>query len=529
MALKDHLTTVSPLTVVLFATLLAAVLNVIYYQRTTARRRRDLIKQHGCKPAYQYPHKGITGKFFGLDAIGDMVAAAKRGEMLEFARRRNFGTGHKTLKMRSLRNDIIMTIEPENVKTVLATRFPDYDLGSTRRDSFVPLFGHGIFATDGARWERSRALIRPNFVRQQVADVDMFETHVSHMINNIPKDGSTIDLQEQFFGLTMDSATEFLFGKSTNSLVNGGGIRERNFVKAYTYATDHVSKSFRTAGLNNWIPDSRYRSSVKTIHSFADEIIAEALQRRRQQLDLEKQPVPPTPLTPTGTGKSHTRYTFLSELISMTQDPYTLRSELLNVLLAGRDTTAGLLSNTWHVLSTRPDIWAKLKAEVDTLNGEKPDYPKIKEMKYLRWLLNESLRLMPVVPGNSRQAIRDTVLPLGGGEDGKSPVLIKKGQVVAYSPWSMHRRVDYYGEDALEFKPERWESLRPGWEYLPFNGGPRICIGQQYALLEAGYTTVRLVQAFKRCESRGEVWREGLSITLYAGSGCWVGLSEEGE
>ena len=80
---------------------------------------------------------------------------------------------------------------------------------------------------------------------------------------------------------------------------------------------------------------------------------------------------------------------------------------------------------------------------------------------------------------------------------------------MAYSTYSMHRRQDYYGADSEEFRPERWETLRPGWEYLPFNGGPRICLGQQYALTEAGYVTVRLIQEFKGLESRDpEVWSE---------------------
>ena len=93
-----------------------------------------------------------------------------------------------------------------------------------------------------------------------------------------------------------------------------------------------------------------------------------------------------------------------------------------------------------------------------------------------------------IVPENSRQAVQDTVLPLGGGEDGKSPALIKKGQLLAWSSYSMHRREDLYGEDAAEFKPERWlddadeKGLRVGWEYLPFNGGPRICIGRESTL-----------------------------------------------
>jgi cytochrome P450 len=92
----------------------------------------------------------------------------------------------------------------------------------------------------------------------------------------------------------------------------------------------------------------------------------------------------------------------------------------------------------------------------------------------------------------------------------------------------MHRRKDLYGEDANEFHPERWETLRPGWEYLPFNGGPRICLGQQYALTEAGYVTSRLCQEFKKIESRdplGGVWKEAITLTLCSHNGTQVSLT----
>ena len=118
------------------------------------------------------------------------------------------------------------------------------------------------------------------------------------------------------------------------------------------------------------------------------------------------------------------------------------------------------------------------------------------------------------------------MLPLGGGSDGKSPVHVEKGTLVLYNIYVMHRRKDLYGPDAEEFRPERWETLRPGWEYLPFNGGPRICPGQQYALTEAGYVTVRLLQEFKAIESRDpNGWEELVTFTTTSKNGTKVSLT----
>jgi len=175
------------------------------------------------------------------------------------------------------------------------------------------------------------------------------------------------------------------------------------------------------------------------------------------------------------------------------------------------------------------------------------------------------------------------VLPLGGGPDGKDPLFVRKGTLVAYSLWTMHRRKDYFGEDVEVFRPERWETLRPGWEYLPFNGGPRICLGrefthplfsrapflvfpvssvkagsyyheryhgghatlsfsfvyipsptstpltrslEQYALTEASYVTTRILQEFASIESRDPgPWQEGITLTLTSANGTKVALT----
>lgn len=334
----------------------------------------------------------------------------------------------------------------------------------------------GIFTLNGAGWVHSREMLRPNFAKSQVADLGTFERHVAKLITLIPRDGSTIDLSDLFFRLTMDSATEFLFGESAETLGDGGG---QAFADAFTHSQVIIGNLFRYGPLYKLFPGyKQYRKDEKLVHDFADHYVQIGL-KKRDQILTEK----------AGAEKGK-RYYFIDELVSQTADPLRIRSECLNILLAGRDTTASLLTNLWHILSVRPDLWAKLKSEISHLDGQAPTFDQIKELKFLRALMNESLRLHPVVPGNSREALEDTTLPFGGGPDAMSPLFVPKGGIVAWSVWTMHRRKDYYGEDAEDFRPERWlddpvtgkKGLRPGWEYLPFNGGARICLGQRKAL-----------------------------------------------
>jgi cytochrome P450 len=124
-----------------------------------------------------------------------------------------------------------------------------------------------------------------------------------------------------------------------------------------------------------------------------------------------------------------------------------------------------------------------------------------------------------------RYANRNTTLPVGGGPDGKSPVFVAKGQLIVYGVFSLHRRKDLYGEDADEYRPERWDGLRVNYEYLPFSAGPRVCIGKQFALTEAAYALVRLVQEFEGIESRDSTpWLERFHLTLSSNSGVQVAL-----
>jgi cytochrome P450 len=137
-----------------------------------------------------------------------------------------------------------------------------------------------------------------------------------------------------------------------------------------------------------------------------------------------------------------------------------------------------------------------------------------------------ALRLLPPIPANLRVAMRDTWLPTGGGPSGRSPIFVARGDAVSYVVNSMHQRKDIFGEDAEEFRPERWQHLSPGWGFLPFNGGPRICLGQQYSLTSAMYTVARMAQTVRRLEYRGNGWVEGLRIGYYNAEGVPVTIQK---
>lgn len=146
--------------------------------------------------------------------------------------------------------------------------------------------------------------------------------------------------------------------------------------------------------------------------------------------------------------------------------------------VAGRDTTASLLGFLFLMLSQHQDVLLKLRKttieEFGTYKStDKISFSSLKSCSYLQWCMNETLRLFPTVPINSRRSVRDTTLPRGGGPDGLSPLFVPKGTETNYSVYAMHRNKDIWGPDAEEFKPERWNGKKPGFEYLPFNGGPR--------------------------------------------------------
>lgn len=178
------------------------------------------------------------------------------------------------------------------------------------------------------------------------------------------------------------------------------------------------------------------------------------------------------------------RFVLLNELAKETRDPLTLRNEVLNVLHAARDTTAALQGWVFYFLARRPDIFSKLRREVlETFPDQRSDeitFTKLWSQSCMLSVINETIRYVGIVPMNERAAVVDTTLPRGGGPDGEAPIFIPKGTQVLVPTYTMQHRADIWGSDVEEYRPERWEGRKFGWDFVPFGGGARQCIGRKY-------------------------------------------------
>ena len=362
----------------LLASIFFYVIYRVHWELTTGASRRALIKKHGCEPIKRNPdYNYFPNNVIGYRTLLENIAGINQHNFLELIRNRYIRLGNNTMMQRMIFTDMIQTIEPDNLKTMLSVNFKDFSLGDRRTSALIPFLGHGIFSTDGVAWQHSREMLRPNFTRSQVGDLTIFETHVSQLIKNLPRNGATVDLQELFFQLTMDSATEFLFGESTNCLGSAASSSNMKFPECWNRGQEAVAERSRSGKLGKLLNNrAQFQKDTQFVHDFADKFVRKGLELRKD-MDVEK-------------AEDEGRYIFLNELVKQTSDPVQIRSELLNILLAGRDTTASLLSNVWFILARRPDIWQKLRTEVDALDGEPPTYQQIKDMKYLRAVLNES-------------------------------------------------------------------------------------------------------------------------------------------
>ncbi|KAM5534915.1 hypothetical protein V8D89_011470 [Ganoderma adspersum] len=451
------------------------------------------------------------------------------------------------------------------LKTILATQFQEFEKGNNFKIALQDVLGEGVFNADGDMWKFHRAMTRPYFTRDRISHFEMFDRHADFAIKKMKarfRNGHALDFQDLISRFTLDSATEFLFGHCVHSLKDD---------LPYTY-NDRPSPAVAAPSKGAAARFSEAFSDVQLALAFRlrtgwtwafKEIWKGQTDDHMEVVDAYLQPIleeavkknPSVVCKTEKASEDDDDETLLDHLVKQTQDPKVLHDETLNIMIAGRDTTAATLTFAVYLLCLYPHVFQKLRAEVMEKIGptQMPNFDDIRTMKYLRAVINETLRLYPIVPFNVRVATKDTTIP--NPVPSKPPIFVPTGTAVTYSVFMMHRRKDYWGPDAAHFDPDRFVDERLNkyftgnpFIFLPFNAGPRICLGQQFAYNEMSFFLIRLLQNFSHMEldlnaqspdarppaewlsHEGHRGKEKIfpktHLTLYVLGGLWVKMTE---
>ncbi|KAK3898459.1 oxidoreductase-like protein [Staphylotrichum tortipilum] len=491
------------------------------------------------------PKKG----FLGMGRLGDGLRASREDRGPQYvieAIDSEMGKDVHTVAVPMFGYQLIVSRDPTNIQHVLAGDTDHWDISEHRAESWKPLVGHGIFTSRGMDWRTSRGLVRPQFAKQQIYDLDLFERHVQLLFGAIDKhstnddvDGSkgwtaAFDLQPLFYNFTLDVVTEMLFGYSAHSQDPSKRFDIPDFALYGAPDFENIGKHMdagkawiETRGAfwkYRWLlPSGQFKKHCRALHEFADWFVRRCIRLGDQFLDeLEKHP---------GGIPNSERFVLLHELSKVTHDREELRSQPLNILTAGRDTTAALLGWIFYFLCRHPEVWDKLRDEVIKLFGpyvpgkpSRTDPGRLLKMPYMMAVVNETLRMAPVVPLNDRVAVHHTVLPTGGGPNRDRPIFVPKGTQILIPTYALGMRPDDWGHDTVhKYLPERWmepdRTCGLGYEFIPFGGGVRQCLGRKYfrgpaplrvsmltpaseelARLKTAYVVVRILQRYDRAD-----------------------------
>lgn len=359
----------------------------------------------------------------------------------------------------------------DDIETVLVKEHMKFHKNSFFWRHVTAIFGNGLLTNEGASWQKQRRLAAPAFSGQRLAAYPEIMVGMTEATTARWADGETRDMHAEMMGLALRIAAKTMFDAELREEV--AGVHE-----AVDILSDEIVARFaRPFVIPDWVPipgNFRYRRALRTI----DDLIAGIVKSRRAS----------------GEDKGD----LLSMLIKARDEngrPMSdrqLRDEAVNLLLAGHETTALTLTWALMLIGQHPEIEAKLLAEIDeALQGRPPTQADLPNLRYADKVVMEVLRLYPPVWSVGREAVEDC--EVGGA-------LVPKGTTIVICAYAIHRDPKTF-PDPEAFDPSRWDEgyqkRMPRFAYLPFGGGPRICIGMRFAMIETVLVLVTLLQRFR--------------------------------
>jgi len=365
---------------------------------------------------------------------------------------------------------------PDHAKRVLQENHRNYDKQLLSTNTARPLLGNGLFTSDGESWLHQRRLMQPAFHRQRLAGFGTVMTDATLAL--LERWQGTVsrplDIPLEMMRLTQRIVGLALFNLDLDNEVDTVG---QTFTMLLPLLLKYIFVPFPPL----WIPtpgNRRLQAGLETLNNVVYAIIAE---RRKQATD---------PGMDTGD--------LLSMLLAVRDEEtgegmsdQQLRDEAMTLLIAGSETTAMALTWTWYLLSQHPSVEQHLHAELDTvLGGQAPTVSSLDKLPYTRMVIQEALRLYPPAFGIIRHAIAND-------EIGGYP--IPANSMVFLTPYCTHRHPAIWEKpevfDPERFTPER-SAGRPRFAYFPFGGGPRQCIGNTFAMMEAQLVLATVAQRY---------------------------------
>ncbi|HMD42594.1 MAG TPA: cytochrome P450 [Candidatus Acidoferrum sp.] len=388
---------------------------------------------------------------------------------------------------------------PDLIEDVLITNAKKFIKGRVLRAN-RHIFGDGLLTSEGDFWLRQRRMMQPAFHRARIANYASTMTACATRLMGSWKPGEPMDLHEEMMRLTLQVVGKTLFSADVE--------RDAPQVGETLEVLLEFTSDFRRLVMTpKWLPTRLNREANRAVRQLT-QIIDRIIQQRRESKE--------------DAGDLLSMLLRAQDEDGSRMTTQQLRDEALTLFLAGHETTASTLSWTWWLLAQNPDVEEKLHAELDAvLNGRSPTLDHLPKLTYASCILSESMRVYPPAWAIARLAVEDHEL-------GGYPV--PKGTGIAAVPWVVHRDPRWY-ENPERFIPERWENgelLRknPRFAYFPFSYGPRQCIGNTFALMEANLVLATIAQRFRFRLVPGHTVVPLASITLRPRHGLHV-VAEE--